>query len=450
MCGIFGGFSHYLNESEVDNIRTLGAISYPRGIDSVGMAIAHKKSAKSSTHEYFMDKVVSDPWGYLYHPATTKLLRKTNNIKTIIGHVRSATVGEVTRDNAHPYQVGNIIGVHNGTINSLRTQGTTDSHVLYRKIAEFGAKVAINSLTDGTYALVWFDKSNNTINFARNEQRPLWLMSSKSGGTTYFASERIFLNYIDARENTPFDDPFMLEAGIIHTFKIDSGYTYSKEPLKGTDENPFKRMYPEINYDDFIENIKEVETPPKQEVLSLPPPSAEAIDKDKEQVRSMSVLNPHRTVRDFNFSIARHKLTKPGKPPSVIPDLILTSTKESIDPATMLFPTVTKQGSTDLFPYSCTVNHNYKRIYYKDFNGHLVDPFDILTLLEDGCLMTKRKAAIWERLFWVSDLEFVTYEEKDDDYVKEYLTLCNNKSLVEGSLVYCSPLAYKTFNKGIN
>lgn len=46
----------------------------------------------------------------------TPRVDEIHGFSTLMAHTRSATVGEVTVRNAHPFQVGNIIGAHNGCI----------------------------------------------------------------------------------------------------------------------------------------------------------------------------------------------------------------------------------------------------------------------------------------------------------------------------------------------
>ena len=103
----------------------MGAISFPRGVDSVGLTWAFGHTDK---YKYGLDKAVSDPWGYLFHPSTVTFFKEMAQPRAIIGHNRSATIGNITKDNAHPFRKGDLVGVHNGTIHSLKqSNGSTDS-----------------------------------------------------------------------------------------------------------------------------------------------------------------------------------------------------------------------------------------------------------------------------------------------------------------------------------
>jgi len=47
---------------------------------------------------------------------------------------------------------------------------------------------------DGAFSLVWHDTRNNTLNFARNDERPLCL--AYAHGIVYWASEELMLRWL--------------------------------------------------------------------------------------------------------------------------------------------------------------------------------------------------------------------------------------------------------------
>ncbi|CAN5950617.1 unnamed protein product [Sphagnum jensenii] len=86
------------------------------------------------------------------------------SLKVIIGHNRYATIGEKTPKNAHPFKFPNLVGAHNGTIDSwslrdLEDSGQfgTDSEALYNSISKIGIKSTIEKMT-GAWALSWLIK----------------------------------------------------------------------------------------------------------------------------------------------------------------------------------------------------------------------------------------------------------------------------------------------------
>lgn len=112
----------------------------------------------------------------------------------LIGHNRAATIGGVTKNNAHPFQLEHITGVHNGTLRNKyllpdAADFEVDSENLYHAISLNGLKETIGKV-NGAYTLAYVDSKENTVNFLRNDERPLWFASSTTTKTQIFASER--------------------------------------------------------------------------------------------------------------------------------------------------------------------------------------------------------------------------------------------------------------------
>lgn len=115
--------------------------------------------------------------------------------KVLVGHCRSKTVGDNTRANAHPYDFDNVIGVHNGTLRSVHKLSghdykRTDSYTLYDNISDSGLTETMTEVDPaGAWALVWWDKTDNTLNFLRNKERPLWFTWTADKRAMIWASE---------------------------------------------------------------------------------------------------------------------------------------------------------------------------------------------------------------------------------------------------------------------
>lgn len=115
--------------------------------------------------------------------------------KAYVGHCRSKTFGDVSYANAHPFKHEHITGVHNGTLRGIYGRDKandfgTDSEWLYYTAAQEGMEDTIKSLdNDGAWALVWWDEREKTLNFLRNDKRPLWFTFTKDLKIMLWASE---------------------------------------------------------------------------------------------------------------------------------------------------------------------------------------------------------------------------------------------------------------------
>lgn len=118
--------------------------------------------------------------------------------QAIIGHNRHATAGKVNDTNAHPFQHGDITLVHNGTLSTQvglpsHDKFDVDSENICYALSQLEPKEVLEKL-EGAYALVWHDAADNTLHFARNDERPLHL--AIGGGVLYWASEVKMLEWI--------------------------------------------------------------------------------------------------------------------------------------------------------------------------------------------------------------------------------------------------------------
>lgn len=141
------------------------------------------------------------------------------NAKILIGHCRAKTIGENVHQNAHPFDHENVIGVHNGTLgHGWRMDRSAhgyhvDSDWLLSQISERGVEAIIPEVR-GAYALVWWDRRNNTLNFLRNDERPLYFAWSADKKTMFWASEPWMLHGVVGR--------------IIKLAELDSGFNTCK------------------------------------------------------------------------------------------------------------------------------------------------------------------------------------------------------------------------------
>jgi len=135
----------------------------------------------------------------------------------IIGHNRWGTVGGNSKATAHPFDVGDLVGAHNGTLTSkwrLKDANCfkTDSEAMLNSIQEIGVKETLK-LSEGAWALVWYDFRDGSINFLRNKERSLYFVTDMDG-CLFWASEEWMLSVSLSRHG--------IKHNKIHEVPVDS------------------------------------------------------------------------------------------------------------------------------------------------------------------------------------------------------------------------------------
>lgn len=131
-----------------------------------------------------------------------------NRYRAVIGHNRAATRGGVSHDNSHPFSEGPITLVHNGGLLThtlptgmakLPKAVTVDSHVLAHNLALHDTETVLRSMA-GSFAIIWHDARDQSVNIFRNEERPLAMAECHSLQALLICSEADMLRWL-ARRN---------------------------------------------------------------------------------------------------------------------------------------------------------------------------------------------------------------------------------------------------------
>jgi predicted glutamine amidotransferase len=247
MCGLVG-VAGKLEFRDEHLLKHLLYLDMWRGKDSTGVA------AVRNDGEIRVAKIASHPID-LFDTMRFRNALGNTNVSVYLGHNRAATKGAVNEVNAHPFVSGHIVGAHNGTLSpsshreldeASGEKHEVDSQSIFAAIATIGLKETAK-LLQGAWALSYYDSNEGTLNFLRNDQRPLWFAWSEDRNRLIWASEFDFISYASKSGNSPtklFADP---DGYKFFPFENDKHYCFDVEALRGaTVAKPYKPKAKEL------------------------------------------------------------------------------------------------------------------------------------------------------------------------------------------------------------
>lgn len=229
MCGIVFTMNSSTYANDIDDwLKDAMLASQVRGTDSAGMFQVHNGKV-----DWFKNGI--SPTEFLKAEEVKKLIRCSAWTDATVGHVRAATTGGVSTNNAHPFQAERedgsyIIMVHNGTLTGWKNKKdsenyTVDSEWMAHMLATEGADAF--EYFNGAFAIVWFDsKHPDHLFMARNSERPLHYCVVNKGKTIIGCSELGMLGWLGTKHGMIVDTaesqdiPFYLEEGKIYKFSL--------------------------------------------------------------------------------------------------------------------------------------------------------------------------------------------------------------------------------------
>lgn len=198
MCGIYGMAKspQPLNNKQLKKcrsiLRSLAISSESRGTHSSGLAVVGDKQVIHKSLLPSSKFVSTNEW------SESMKMMPGNNI--YLGHTRLATEGAITRENAHPFKVGNTIGAHNGCLYNmdelkvlLEKSCQVDSQLIFKSIEDSPNIQEAVEYLDGDFALSFVKDNMYVLNLCREENRPLYACYISSLKTLFYASEESFL-----------------------------------------------------------------------------------------------------------------------------------------------------------------------------------------------------------------------------------------------------------------
>jgi predicted glutamine amidotransferase len=291
MCGLCGVFG-IVGPAEKNAFSMLSMLSQTRGKDSTGVGLIYQDKKKPPV-------VVKSVGGQETLAIDNPNLFDTRSWVTtevgllcIIGHNRWATVGEVNKENAHPFHEKNIIGCHNGTIPNHQmthlgnhSYKITDSQILIKELGEGEDIAKLIEYLRGAWALTWFDTKKRKLHMCRNNERTLFVAKSTDGRALFWASESWMLTAGLSRAGVKFGDVLSVTADKHLIWKVGKGGVINLEssneavggkskymdtwglnhflnPYKGYGKNnvvPIRKEKQEENSEDYEEEYVEIE-----------------------------------------------------------------------------------------------------------------------------------------------------------------------------------------------
>ncbi|MEU6346552.1 hypothetical protein ABZ883_37030 [Streptomyces sp. NPDC046977] len=210
MCGLFGVIRNQTCDPTRATIMcvALGHLAEERGRDSAGLACATSATKKLDRRPVTNRRdVTAGGWRIIKGPGRFRDVWKPayssvlDAATVVLGHARWATQGGTTLVNSSPLQVGQLIGTHNGDVDTWplrsvfglpRPTGGTDTEVLYQALDQAGGVILptleVLESTVGRAALVWIDRRwPQLVMLARTAVSPL-SVAVDTDGNLYWAS----------------------------------------------------------------------------------------------------------------------------------------------------------------------------------------------------------------------------------------------------------------------
>jgi glucosamine 6-phosphate synthetase-like amidotransferase/phosphosugar isomerase protein len=147
-------------------------------------------------------------WCYTKQATSAEMFIQTPDFKefinhaprVVVGHTRFATVGNINNKNAHPFNVGGIVGAHNGHVSNWKevySEGEVDSEAIFYALNKHqnNFKKALKEVR-GKFAITWFSEDNLDKLYLVVDENPLSLVRVKELETYFWCSTLLPLQSI--------------------------------------------------------------------------------------------------------------------------------------------------------------------------------------------------------------------------------------------------------------
>lgn len=179
------------------------------------------------------------------------MINAVGSTKAYIGHNRHATRGGISDKTTHPFQHGDITMVHNGSLISTyqlpdNKDFTVDSDNIAHSLNVAGVDETIKKL-NGSFSLVWHNAVDDTLNFIRNSERPMYIGKVKDADIWMYASEGEMLAWIANRRQIDIESIFLTDVMKLYSFNMKDG----SFELTTREVEEYKPTFPSRYIDNF-------------------------------------------------------------------------------------------------------------------------------------------------------------------------------------------------------
>lgn len=222
MCGLIGySGKENFDRSKIEILLLWNGLL--RGEDSTGIYTPKNNTIKSAQISY-------------------KFLRseteKFEDDNLLIGHVRAATIGSISKTNTHPFNEGNVVLAHNGTLSNhydllskydlAYSNFSVDSHIVCGALNKAQNYTPLSEINGAAAMLIGDKNTPNLLYVFKNKERPLFYgMCNKN---MYISSLEESLVFIGCSDVKAFEDDKL--------YVINKGAITKTTPIVN---NPYKR-----------------------------------------------------------------------------------------------------------------------------------------------------------------------------------------------------------------
>lgn len=172
----------------------------------------------------------------------------------IIGHNRAMSKGGINHACTHPFSHNGITLVHNGTIRNQKELGEAqvDSETICMHMGKNGYQDTLSKI-EGAFSLVWYDSEEQSLNLARNHERPLFLLESMS--MWVISSEQGLGKWVMERNGQKVESSILVPTGELFKFNKDNLKEYEKikfDLCKPTYVPYYQGGYQHFNHDQGV------------------------------------------------------------------------------------------------------------------------------------------------------------------------------------------------------